>query len=813
MYDKLLLQPCPALRPTAQQFEDPIGYLSLPEVTSLGAEYGIVKVIPPSNWKPPFLIASSFKFHTRLQKLSDLGLTTRSRKFFRDNVNRFLKMRRKRQLRLSFPVKNVGRDRVNVYYYDLYLEVEKLGGPEAMEDPQWESINTKFGVKDTKSNTIRDEYELSIKAYALFLSHNNQNYDFPDSESDDEYDNCLICGKHDHPSKTLLCDNCDNPFHMTCLASPLTAIPTGTWYCDKCLIGTGEYGFEEHVDIKYTLPEFYQMCQEFEQEFIQQYNKNEPLTVDIIEQKFWEFIDIQKSDLEVKYGADIHNLKPGEISGFPMPNTPGIPLDDPAIQSYINHPFNLTKLPFAKGSLLNYINTSISGMTVPWIYIGTLLSTFCWHVEDHYTLSANYCHFGATKKWYGIPSSQAHQFEKLMKESAPDLFKKQPDLLHQLVTLLSPMTLVKNGIKCVYADQNPNEFVITFPRVYHSGFNCGFNFNEAVNFTMDEWLEHGAQSIHDYKLIKKENVFNHYQLIENIIREFNKKIHNKESVSPNEIRLVGRCLSSFESFAQKQRDTLNKLDKSRYLIKHKPKIFKPRSFADEQKGTFNLDQTEEEEDLCDTCKTHISYQYCIINNKSHEFGIRKVEIKQEPLSPKPETINKTAVNIMTTRIPIHQLLTPESSPYDHQKPDSNVDLGKITKSEASKHLSQLSEQESKLCREAEFKQLVDQAKRAAVEADDKNKRRKSRRLQELEEKPFQEMSRMRSSKMSLVQVKSSLRQLNQKETIKLCLDCLTNNYGATGSMAPEGSVLLYEISPLQLDSFIEEAKANLRASS
>src|SRR5258708_2950893 len=82
-------------------------------------------------------------------------------------------------------------------------------------------------------------------------------------------------------------------------------------------------------------------------------------------------------------------------------------------------------------------------------------------------------HWGETKTWYGIPGQDAEKFEAAIKKEAPDLFEAQPDLLFQLVTLMSPQRLTDEGVRVYACNQRAGELVITFPKPYHAGFNHG----------------------------------------------------------------------------------------------------------------------------------------------------------------------------------------------------------------------------------------------------------------------------------------------------------------------------------------------------
>lgn len=63
------------------------------------------------------------------------------------------------------------------------------------------------------------------------------------------------------------------------------------------------------------------------------------------------------------------------------------------------------------------------------------------------------------------------------------------------------------------AVQNAGEFVLTFPRAYHAGFNCGFNCAEAVNVAPLDWLPHGQCAVELYSEQRRKTSVSHDKLL------------------------------------------------------------------------------------------------------------------------------------------------------------------------------------------------------------------------------------------------------------------------------------------------------------
>ncbi|KAI1173009.1 hypothetical protein F4777DRAFT_559585 [Nemania sp. FL0916] len=150
--------------------------------------------------------------------------------------------------------------------------------------------------------------------------------------------------------------------------------------------------------------------------------------------------------------------------------------------------WNLNKLP----NLLDVLGTKVPGVNTAYLYLGMWKATFAWHLEDVDLYSINYLHFGAPKQWYSISQGDARRFEAAMRSIWPTDAKACGQFLRHKAFLISPNHLQQYfNIKVNKCVSYPGEFVVTYPYGYHSGYNLGYNCAEAVNFALDSWLAMG----------------------------------------------------------------------------------------------------------------------------------------------------------------------------------------------------------------------------------------------------------------------------------------------------------------------------------
>jgi JmjC domain, hydroxylase/C5HC2 zinc finger len=243
-----------------------------------------------------------------------------------------------------------------------------------------------------------------------------------------------------------------------------------------------------------------------------------------LEQDYWDIVETSK-DVAVEYGNDIDTHKFG--SGFPLSERgraihgtktmKKLDLPEPAFGSkdyYKETWWNLNNIPRAPDSVLRHVKVGINGINVPWMYYGSLFTTFCWHNEDNHLYSMNYHHKGAPKLWYGVPGAKesAEGLERVFKNYLSMKMRDAPDLLHHITTMFSPRLLQSSNVPVYKTLQHEGEFVITFPRAFHCGFSLGPNIGEAVNFATHDWIAYGSDANERYRSYRRPAVFSHDRL-------------------------------------------------------------------------------------------------------------------------------------------------------------------------------------------------------------------------------------------------------------------------------------------------------------
>lgn len=193
----------------------------------------------------------------------------------------------------------------------------------------------------------------------------------------------------------------------------------------------------------------------------------DPQVCRIIEGEYWRSLNLGKPPM---YGADLQ----------------GTLFDDRTNAWNVGHLESmLTHL---------HLESSLPGVTTPYLYFGMWRASFAWHVEDMDLHSINYIHFGAPKQWYSIRQADRQRFESIMGAAFPSDGQNCPNFMRHKSFIASPSFLSSHGVKPLRLVQHAREFVLTYPYGYHSGYNLGYNCAESVNFAMPSWIDIGLKA-------------------------------------------------------------------------------------------------------------------------------------------------------------------------------------------------------------------------------------------------------------------------------------------------------------------------------
>lgn len=286
-------------------------------------------------------------------------------------------------------------------------------------------------------------------------------------------------------------------------------------------------GFESERGPEFTLETFKKYADDFKEQYF--CTKNIDMTVDEnplvfkkqgepslenIEGEYRRIIENPTEEIEVLYGE---NLETGTFgSGFPTVSNPCEASDH---QKYLKSGWNLNNLPMLPGSLLSSESCKTCNLLVPRLHVGMCFTSIYWKVEEHCLCSLYYMHLGAPKIWHSIPQRYAVKFDATAKKYLPTLSFKQSKWHNRWVASLSPSPLKSEGVPVYRCTQSPGEFVLVFSGSYYSGFDCGFNCSESVNFAPIEWLPHGQNAIELYREQGRKTSISHDKLLLGAARE------------------------------------------------------------------------------------------------------------------------------------------------------------------------------------------------------------------------------------------------------------------------------------------------------
>ncbi|XP_030162357.1 lysine-specific demethylase 5D isoform X7 [Lynx canadensis] len=521
---------CPVFEPTWAEFRDPLGYIA--KIRPIAEKSGICKIRPPADWQPPFAVeVENFRFTPRIQRLNELEAQTRVKLNYLDQIAKFWEIQGS-----SLKIPNVERRILDLY--SLSKIVMEEGGYEAIcKDRRWVRIAQRLNYPPGKNigSLLRSHYERIIYPYEMFQSGANlvqcNTHPFDYEEKDKEYK------PHGIPLRQSVQPSKFSSYSRR--AKRLQPDPEPTeedieknpelkklqiYGAGPKMMGLGLMAKDKTLRKKDL--------------FLTALDKEGvicPPTVLMKEEPREDgkvMSTLPKEDLN-------HSLEPCTKLTMRLRRSHN---SAQFVETYVcricSRGDEVDKLLLCDGCGDNYHIFCLMP-PLPEIPRGVWRCPKCIMAEckrppeafgfeqatQEYTLQS----FGEMADSFKadyfnmpvhmVPTEHVEkEFWRLVSSIEEDVTVEYGADIHSKEFGSGfPVSSSKKNLspeeEVVRTNQCAGEFVITFPRAYHSGFNQGYNFAEAVNFCTADWLPTGRQCIEHYRRLRRYCVFSHEELI------------------------------------------------------------------------------------------------------------------------------------------------------------------------------------------------------------------------------------------------------------------------------------------------------------
>ncbi|SCU91836.1 LADA_0F12398g1_1 [Lachancea dasiensis] len=294
----------------------------------------------------------------------------------------------------------------------------------------------------------------------------------------------------------------------------------------------------------YNLQHYYEKAQAHAKFVLDQCNRRLPHAADLSENmdisKFEKMFFQSLSDIGIPCDIDSAIDLPSRVhgSGFPTLSNGG---DIPEA----TQPWNLNNVALSKRSALCYLDADYGDQVKTHLDVGMLFSVKGWSTGDNFLPALDYHHLGSSKLWYIIPSSEFEKFEKLKAAAKSQVYSPIPhsqdatsdrsfikseffqyfqdttpdhsiaigpsrinthsicqNKLSEQITvdseepdlLVDPDFLKEHNIRYYRVIQNPNSYLLRFPKTYSMNLQSGFSISECTYFAPSSWLDVALES-------------------------------------------------------------------------------------------------------------------------------------------------------------------------------------------------------------------------------------------------------------------------------------------------------------------------------